>query len=175
MNLSSTILGQSIEGARQFKSCLYVIGKRYKQEVANILMGILRYLSGNNAPMMAAFQRIREKKILCLLEKIALETGFYSMFRQIIENSSSLIKDPSVKATKLNTGVFEYSRQIFMSIFDLSTKICSLTPVVKALEFSEIFNESDFVCPYSMKQIEHPVEIKLDNGESRVIIIFKFI
>eukprot|EP00831_Metopus_contortus_P017129 TRINITY_DN17213_c0_g1_i2.p2 TRINITY_DN17213_c0_g1~~TRINITY_DN17213_c0_g1_i2.p2 ORF type:complete len:139 (+),score=21.53 TRINITY_DN17213_c0_g1_i2:3-419(+) len=74
-------------GLRQFKSCLYVISKRYKEEVAKILLGLLRGLSSNNAPMLSAFQRLRMKQILGLSEKIALETGFYFLFRNFLEKN----------------------------------------------------------------------------------------
>ena len=143
------------------------MSKRYKQETTALLSGVLRYLSGNNAPMMAAFRRLREKKILCMCEKVALETGFYTTFRAILA-TTALIKDPAVRANKIYANVFEYSRTLFMAVMEMITRVIPATPVVQALEATEVYRESDFVCPYSMKQIEHPVEIRLDDGTHKV-------
>jgi len=166
-DLAEMVTGQTIQGLREFKSCLYVIAKRYKNETSNLLQGVLRYLSKNNAPMMAAFKRLREKKILTLSEKVAIEKGFYHTFRSILENTN-MIKDPSVKAQKIVSNVFEYSRAIFMSIFEFISKVAPSTTILSFIEATETYKESDFVCPFSMKQIENPVEVRLDNNVNRI-------
>ncbi len=174
-DLPDTVTSQSVQGLREFKfvsspnnhvgdrSCLYVLSKRYKQETAATLQGVFRYLSGNNAPMLAAFKKLREKKVLCLAEKVALETGFYSTFRQIVESSPSLSKDPVKRQ-----NVFEYSRAILMSILELVTRVIPSTTTVQALEACEKYREADFVCPFSMRQIESPVELWLDDGTAKI-------
>eukprot|EP00830_Metopus_es_P002305 TRINITY_DN1206_c0_g1_i1.p1 TRINITY_DN1206_c0_g1~~TRINITY_DN1206_c0_g1_i1.p1 ORF type:complete len:816 (-),score=180.49 TRINITY_DN1206_c0_g1_i1:129-2576(-) len=154
-------------GLREFKSCLYVLSKRYKQEVINTLFGVLRCLSDNNAPMMSALKKLRDKRILSLSEKVALETGFYSLFRKVIE-TTTIIKDSAVKANKIVSGVFEYSKEIFMSILELISRIQPHTPIINMLELPEAYKEWDFVCPFSMKQIENAVEIRLDNGQRQI-------
>eukprot|EP01022_Parablepharisma_sp_SALTPOND_P012918 TRINITY_DN1681_c1_g1_i1.p1 TRINITY_DN1681_c1_g1~~TRINITY_DN1681_c1_g1_i1.p1 ORF type:complete len:941 (-),score=113.11 TRINITY_DN1681_c1_g1_i1:7817-10639(-) len=166
-DLSALVTGQTVQGLREFKSCLYVVSKRYKNETGAILQGVIRYLSQNNAPMLAAFKKLREKKILTLAEKVAVETGFYSTFRRILD-TTDLIKDKASKETKVVGNVFEYSRVIFMAIFEMITKILPSSPITSALEAGEYYKESDFVCPYSMKQIESPVEVKLDNDKAKI-------
>jgi hypothetical protein len=144
-----------------------VIAKRYKQEVSQTLLGLLRHYSNNNTPMLAAFRRLRERKILTLTEKVAYAAGFYSMIRDILE-ASDFLKDPMLRSSKLLTGVLEYSRVILMTLLDAANRIATSPAVVQALESAEVYQELDFVCPYSMKQIEHPVEIRLDNGDLKV-------
>ncbi len=147
-----------------------MLAKRFKAEQKQTLFGYLRYLSDNNAPLLNALNRLFEKKSIGLAEMVAIDTGFYALFRSTISAGTlpKLSSGETINPLDLEVTVFEYSRQLFMSIVEQVQKIDKIPTTVALLHSIEDYIERDFICAYSLRHIINPVYVVDDLNVQKV-------
>lgn len=81
-----TLIAQTLQGLRQFRSALYVLVGRIGNDSKRFL-ALLREMSGNNAPLVSAMNRLIKRNTLLYTERLAIEEGFLALFTRMLTTS----------------------------------------------------------------------------------------
>ncbi len=148
-----------------------MIAKRYKAAELKSFLGFLRYLTYGNAPLLAALNRLCTKRAIGLAEQVAIDCGFFALFRGLLAQGKTLPKraDGSAADPKdLDRTVFEFSRVLFTGIVQAAQKASADADDKARLEAVEDYADMDFMCAYSLKHINFPVVLTTDKKEKKL-------
>ena len=81
-----TLIAQTLQGVRQFRSALYVLVGRIGNDSKRFL-ALLREMTGNNAPLVSAMNRLIKRNTLLYTERLAIEEGFLALFTRMLTTS----------------------------------------------------------------------------------------
>lgn len=153
-----TLIPQTLQGVRQFRSALYVLVGRIGTDSTRFI-ALLREMSHNNAPLVSALYRLIKRNTLLYTERLAIEEGCIALFSRMLSTSQQLRENV---LEKQSNRVFEYSRACFAALI----KACKEpTKIPERWTDVEKYELHDFNCAVSAKQIQEVVGLKLDNGK----------
>ena len=156
---------QSVKGIREFRSHLMSIVAQvhasYSAEYTTKLLGYIRDLTQNNAPMVYALYGLLNKSSITLTQKIALEEGFLLLFANVLVRSP---QRPKNVLTNPET-IFENSRGVFAAIFK---HLDSLSQVPQLWKERETYFTTENICAVTFQTIKQPIGLKFDNGQMKI-------
>lgn len=149
-------------GVRQLRCHLMVLRSHLNQENEQRLLGLLRDLSQNNAPMIQALKTLFGRYTLSLCNKIAIEEGLYVVFAKLL----TLSTDTHPGSVLTTQTVFEYSRLCLSLMIKFVSQMNAMPNTWKN---REVFVSRNIMCSLQYQPINsEPVYLTLDD-KSKVV------
>jgi hypothetical protein len=129
------VRGVTAAGLRQLRCHLMIMREHLDEVTKTKLLGLLRDLSLNNAPMILGLRTLFERMTLSVCNKIAIEEGLYVVFALMLTQQPPSNLDI--------TNVFEFSRFCLAKLVQF-VKTLNVAP--KIWKDREVFSKLDCFC-----------------------------
>jgi hypothetical protein len=131
-----------------------VITNHLKNPVKTRLLGLIRDLTSNNAPLILALETLFQKATLTETQKAAIEESLLILFGYLIYSSKGIPQNFNKKA------IFEYTRTIFVAMIKYVEGLVSAPDIWNEREHFDFFDHN---CNVTFSLIIKPCYLILDN------------